>query len=59
MQRQWFGKQNIMTKAYVNYMLGFICPDSANLTLADTLDHFALGLGEYEPITGRLWCNRP
>ena len=53
MQRQWFGKQDITTRAYAKYMPSFICPISANLSLAGTVDHSAnLGLG-VEPRPGR------
>ena len=60
MQRQWFGKQDITTRAYAKYMLSFICPASANLSLAGTNDLVELGLGyDHEPKAGRLRCNRP
>lgn len=59
MQRHWFGKQDITTIAYAKYMLSFICPASANLSLAGTRDHEDnLGL-EVEPMLGRLRYNQP
>ncbi len=53
MQRQWLKKQNIETRAYSQYMPGFICSNSAINTIVGT-DTPVLELGHDEPTKGRL-----
>ena len=60
MQRQWFGKQDITTRAYAKYMPSFICLNPETLSEAGTVGN----LGHYadldlEPDMRRLRCSKP
>lgn len=49
MLKQWLRKQNSNKQAYTEYMPGFTCSNSVDLTIVD-----AGKLGHIEPNNGRL-----